>query len=432
MRLDPNRGLMMLGKFSEKESGNLFFRFVIFLLFFVISCSNVYSLNSKLHITQAFQRIWQVQQGIPDATILSICQTGQEYIWLGTPSGLVRFDGSRFAIINRFDGINLDTQWIKTLVEDAQHHLWFANDGAGVVQVRDGKAHLFNTASGLPSSVVHSMAADLNGGMWVGTEKGVAHIEHDKVTTYAQEERVTHDRVTALAVDENGSVWIAGEGAVLVTFKDGQFTSVKLTELVPSSRVTALLCTDDGTIWIGTTNGLFSWKKGVERRFAVKNGLLSSWITSIAGGRDGVVWVGTDNGFSRVRDGEVIDSFGIFKGLSHRTVNAIMEDHEGSLWVGTKQGLNQFVERRAVPFTTNEGLPSNRSGPICQDSSDTVWSGTLDAGLAYFDGDRFVSLSSKDGLVGNQILASPKDQTMICGLARTWDYLASVIAKLSR
>ena len=76
------------------------------------------------------------------------------------------------------------------------------------------------------------------------------------------------------------------------------------------------------------------------------------------------------------------------------------------MWVGTKHGLNQFIDRRTVPFTFSEGLPSNDTGPVLQDRRGTVWVGTLGAGLARFDGRRFAKApTAKQGLAGNTILS---------------------------
>jgi signal transduction histidine kinase len=67
--------------------------------------------------------------------------------------------------------------------------------------------------------------------------------------------------------------------------------------------------------------------------------------------------------------------------------------------------LNQFVDGRAVPYTVNEGLPSNNAGPLLQDRNGQVWVGMLDSGLVQFAGRRFVSLRKSDGLASNTVLA---------------------------
>src|SRR4029450_5388652 len=39
---------------------------------------------------------WTVKEGLPSGNVLSIAQDREGYLWLGTNSGLVRFDGFQF------------------------------------------------------------------------------------------------------------------------------------------------------------------------------------------------------------------------------------------------------------------------------------------------------------------------------------------------
>jgi ligand-binding sensor domain-containing protein/signal transduction histidine kinase len=379
-------------------------RVLLLVLCIVVSTSS-FALDPTRNITQTFQRIWQTQQGLPQATIFSICQTGKTYIWMGTPTGLIRFDGNRFKQITQFKGINLQDAWIRVVAEDSENNLWFSMDGIGAVRIKDAAATIFDVSQGLPSNNVQCMVADAKGGMWIGTDRGIARIEKGNVKAYQASQGLTHERVNSLALDKNGTLWIAGEQDEVGTFKDGQFSWTKLKTLTNSSIVTSIWCAGNGTIWFGTTDGLISWKKGVEKRFTTAEGLTNDWIYTVIGGRGGVVWVGTKDGFSRIRGDDDIQNFRSNQGLSHSTVYSMIEDHEGNLWVATKQGLNQFVERRTLPFTTDEGLPSNNIGPLCQDADGAIWIGTLDKGLTYYENRKFINLSTKDGLPDNSIVA---------------------------
>lgn len=403
MGISPIQALLV----SQRETLRFCSRRIpcLFLFFAVcaIAPSAACALDPTRNITQTFQRIWQTQQGLPQATIFSICQTGKTYIWMGTPTGLVRFDGNRFTQITDLKGINLQDAWIRVVAEDKENNLWFSMDGVGVVRVINGVATIYDTAQGLPSNNVQCMVADPKGAMWIGTDRGIARIDNGKITSYRARQGLTHERVNSLNFDKNGTLWIVGEQDEFGTFKDGQFKWTKLKQISNSALVTSVWCAGNGTTWFGTTDGLISWKKGVEKRFTKEEGLTDNWVYTVIGGRGGVIWVGTKDGFSRIRDDEDIQNFRSSQGLSHSSVFSMVEDHEGNLWVATKQGLNQFVERRTLPFTTDEGLPSNNIGPICQDADGTIWVGTLDQGLTYYEGRKFTNLTTKDGLSDNSI-----------------------------
>ena len=45
-------------------------------------------------------RAWTKQQGLPDDSVTSVLQTRDGYLWVGTSSGLARFDGLRFDLVS--------------------------------------------------------------------------------------------------------------------------------------------------------------------------------------------------------------------------------------------------------------------------------------------------------------------------------------------
>jgi ligand-binding sensor domain-containing protein len=44
--------------------------------------------------------VWDTAQGLPQSTVTALTQTPDGYLWLGTPSGLVCFDGIRFQVFD--------------------------------------------------------------------------------------------------------------------------------------------------------------------------------------------------------------------------------------------------------------------------------------------------------------------------------------------
>src|SRR5215469_16524910 len=69
------------------------------LLAILVFCSSEKgaALDPTSHITQYGHTVWRVQDGyFGGATPLTIAQTTDGYIWVGTVAGLYRFDGVRF------------------------------------------------------------------------------------------------------------------------------------------------------------------------------------------------------------------------------------------------------------------------------------------------------------------------------------------------
>ncbi|HSU66345.1 MAG TPA: two-component regulator propeller domain-containing protein, partial [Tepidisphaeraceae bacterium] len=86
---------------------------------FLLFCPAASGLDKDRALTQYVHRIWQAQQGLPQATIYAIAQTSDGYLWLGTQTGLVRFDGIRFVPVRDTDGPTPDGAWIRDLVADS-------------------------------------------------------------------------------------------------------------------------------------------------------------------------------------------------------------------------------------------------------------------------------------------------------------------------
>src|ERR1041385_2387296 len=377
------------------------------LLLMVLSLETAFGLDPNRTLTQYVHRIWQRQQGLPQATISAIWQTQDGYLWLGTQSGLVRFDGVRFTSVENVYRNAPANIWVREILEDSNHTLWVGTNDAGLIRLENDRVTTYSTKNGLPSDTVQCLVSTRNGDLWACTPEGLARITGGTVQVYGTGQGLGSNNVRAACETGDGTLWAGGENARLSMWNGTGFISRQLTSVPGDAGVRALTCSGD-VLWIGTTSGLIELKDGHERLFTVKNELADNWVLCLAVGRDGSLWIGTRNGFSRVRNSEV-DTFRPQDGLSQSTVYSLFEDREGSLWVGTKHGLNQFLDGRAVPYTMNEGLPSNDAGPLLQDRRGKIWVGTLGAGLARFDGRRFSVLTTAQGLLSNSIVALSED-----------------------
>jgi len=395
------------------------FRLSISALLIALCGDALYGLDPNRTLTQYAHRIWQVQQGLPEPSIYSLLQTRDGYLWLGTQTGLVRFDGVQFTTLESIYPSAPANVWIRAVVEDSQGALWIGTNESGVFRIaRGGAEHSsqaehfsqvehFSQKEGLPSNTVQCLVL-LKDDVWACTPSGLARFSGGKISVYHAEDGLPSKDIRAAAAGADGKLWVGGDNAGLSVWNGSRFERHPLPSIVGDTSVRALAVSGDGVLWIGTTAGLIRLKNGVERLFTVKQDLADDWILTLASSHDGSVWIGTRNGFSRCRDGEIV-SFRPKDGLSQSTVFSVYEDREGSLWVGTKLGLNQFLDGRATPYTVNEGLPTNETGPVLEGQHGNVWIGTLGAGLSRFDGHRFTTVTVKEGLASNFISALAED-----------------------
>jgi len=380
----------------------------VFLVAAGLCCAPAWALDPGRGLTQYVHRIWQTQNGLPQTAIYALAQTHDGYLLLGTQGGLLRFDSYAFSYVQATNRQPLDDFWAWALLEDSKDRLWIGTADAGLFRLDHGATRQYTQRDGLPSDAVLRVVEDRHGVMWACTPNGIARIGDDKIQVYQKQQGLPTNTMRAGAVAKDGTLWFGGDSTHLVSWNGAEFTDHALTSIPPGSSVRALLFAQDGTLWIGTTDGLIQMKGGHERRFARADGLSDNLVYSLTESRDGSLWIGTLNGFSRLRNG-ALESYRSKDGLSQSTVFAIQEDREGSVWVATKHGLNQFLDGRSIPYTVNEGLPSNNTGPVIEDRRGQIWAGTLDTGLARFNGRWAKPLTVRQGLASDQMSALAED-----------------------
>jgi signal transduction histidine kinase/ligand-binding sensor domain-containing protein len=348
------------------------------------------ALDPTHNVTQSVHRIWQNQPGLRQSTINVVTQTSDGYVWLGTPSGVVRFDGSRFSSVPALEQASLGDFWARTIVEDSARRVWMLSNDFRLVLISDYGAKVFSEEDGLPFKEVSCLASGRSGAVWICTPSGLARFQDGQWRIYQDGEHFESRQIAACQASDH-TVWSAG-GSTITSWDGLAFVAHKLRSVPADTAMRTLLCATDGSLWVGTSNGLVQLKDGEEHLYSYLSGLADNVINSLAEGRGGNMWIGTNNGLSRFHDG-VFDSYGYREGLSQSTVFSLFEDREGSLWVATKHGLNQFMDGAAARFTKYEGLPSDDVGPLILDHRGKLWAGTLDGGLARFDGVRFIPIT---------------------------------------
>lgn len=88
----------------------------------------------------------------------------------------------------------------------------------------------------------------------------------------------------------------------------------------------------------------------------------------------------------------------------------IFEDSKGNLWFGTMQnGLAKYDGKKLIYFTTEDGLSNNAAVTMVEDKQGNMWIGTQ-GGLSKFDGKEFTNYTEKDGLCHNIISCLLLDQ----------------------
>jgi signal transduction histidine kinase len=243
----------------------------------------------------------------------------------------------------------------------------------GLNRIRGNKVDTFTSADGLPDDFVRSLLIDVDGTLWIGTRRGLAHWTVGKsglgagagMETYTKENGLGSDLVGAMARDKSGDLWVATL-AGLSRLHGNAISNFTAANGLSSNVITALLPRADGTLLIGTQGHGWDVWDGSKFSMAMRNGLEETTIHAILDDRDGHLWFATGDGIARCDCNEMAGAgpagscshwmeFGTADGLhSRETANnshpSAWRSRDGRLWFGTAKGL---VEVDPAHFPVN-------------------------------------------------------------------------------
>lgn len=350
-----------------------------------------------------FQRIGE-NFGLGSLTPSCILQDQDGFIWIGTPDGLLRFDGTRVL--------------------------------------------RFGIEEGLPSTNVNQLVLAPNGRIWIATSRGVAYLEGGALhqLTLAKVYN-SFRRNSVLALDSWGKVYLATEAGLLRVDPErpNDFRVWTFSDGLPSLEVESVTITTEGRVWFASAHRV-GWLDSQDHvhMFPPQSGLPHELVLSILQDFEKILWVRTSAHLYRLNPGsthfvqelpdlppandygspaldrggnlmipsveglyrrisgqwEVIDQS---RGMAVNATFAITEDREGAYWIGLGgAGIQRWIGRKTwSSWTQAEGLPDNVVWSELRDSHKRLWVGT-NRGVAMWDPqtERWRTWKSKDGLNG--------------------------------
>jgi signal transduction histidine kinase/ligand-binding sensor domain-containing protein len=366
------------------------------------------NLDPSQKITQYIRQVWQTDAGLPQGSVLALAQTADQYLWIGTEEGVVRFDGVRFVTFDRSNTPALRSNSIKSLLVDRNDTLWIGAHDGSLTRVRDGVFEPFPRQQELPTDTITALYEDTKGNLWIGTGGGgLFEYSGDKLRRFNRERGLPGDYIFAITGDMAGNLWIGTEAGV-ARFTGEQVKVFDRKDGLAGNRAQAVRVDSPGSAWIGTDRGLSHITPDGIKNYT-QDGLRPDSITVLRRDGAGALWIGTiDDGLNRMVNGH-FDTFGNADGLPGDGVWAILEDSAGALWFGgTEGGLGCLRQGRFTPYTRKEGLLSDTVTTIFQSRDKAVWIGS-DLGLTREKDGIVKHYRVADGLPDNLVLSVSQD-----------------------
>lgn len=375
------------------------------LLVFLACLKPILAIDPAVSTSQYLHASWTQEEGASLPAVQALAQTPDGYLWLGTATGLIRFNGVRFV------------NWAPKPGEE------------------------------LPSENIRHLNACSQGGLWIDTAKGVARMDGAHIVRYPALDKWLGGFAGPISVDHAGDLWLAGGasagGGLAHLRADGTLKVYGAADGLPDQKVQSLFESSRGDLWLGTHDGLCRWSPGIKAECTVVRNLTILFIAEadrgvlvadgsgrrivrIADGkmqtvlakvgdasldplflrrdRDGNVWVGTaGQGLVRLFGGNS-ERLTHRDGLSSDVVSALLEDREGNLWVGTPKGIDQLREPKILHVSTQDGLSSDAVMEVESARGGGVWAGTS-GGLDLLDGPRVTHYLMNSGLPTTTVMS---------------------------
>jgi signal transduction histidine kinase/ligand-binding sensor domain-containing protein/ActR/RegA family two-component response regulator len=404
--------------------------------------------------------------GLKNSSIRCMVQSRKGFLWLGTESGLYRFDGQNFARFTTAQG--LPSNAIEALSESKDGTLWVGT-AAGLITLRNG---IWQQIRQDPPIVVHpqSIAQNDNGAIYIAAIEGLLQAtwegdswrmeavpsaprsltrsvlvdgseiwftgltslwrlgEH-QLKNYSVAEGLSNDEEWAgIARDRNGNLFVRSRNSLRVLRRGKE--KFELVTGLPTANWSDQLALDPaGGLVVPTDEGL---RRGDGSLFAgPKNGLPDDPICCTITDREGQPWIGTaTQGVYLWAGARSWEGYSEQDGLLSHIVNAIHRDASGALWVGTRSSLHQMKGSKLELVSKAPWVKKIRSVRSTPDG--TLWIATLDDGLVAYDqrtgkfrvmdvaqgfsAQRIVGLD----VIGKQLWAYTRQGVLIADFPRPW------------
>lgn len=297
---------------------------------------------------------------------MTMIQDHQGFIWMGTYSGLYRYDGyqyRQFKYLPNTPG-SFPHDSVTSLLEDQQHRLWVATRNGLMLfesETNTFKTYFPTADQGDPQQnpQIRKIVSDGKNGLWLATRQGLQSFDPGtgKFRVYQHDstrpDSLASDNVDTLVRDQQGGLWLATwpEGIEYLPAGSSQFQHYQINAPNPLSKsIRALFVDSRQRLWMGTEAGIFlkqpghDWSQnkqlpipGIPKDFRVHDFIEDS---------SGTVWVATVGGL--LHWDEARQQFDRYQhqqedpnSLIGNHVLSLLLDRSGSFLISTKNGISR-------------------------------------------------------------------------------------------
>ena len=387
--------------------------------------------------------------GMPSDEANTITQTRDGYLWIGSYSGLMRFNGQVFQAMKDINDQIISR--VRCLYEDSKHRLWIGttNDGAycyenglirqtdsthatnqrAITEDKEGRIYI-GAAEGvavydekqseplswiddprLKNHMTISLTADMEGRIWGVTYDGdVFLLEGRKVAAYFPKRSFKGQSPKHVFCDINGVLYLATSGNCVMRL-NGRVNSGTLPENLQYSEFStgkvenhsSLFMDHEGKLMVCANNGFGFFDKDMVFHEA-EGGLFNSSIEQITQDYHGNYWLASSrSGVLNIARSRFTDVTGI--AMAPKDVYNAVIKYRDELYMGADNGLYIMdAQQKLISNPLTELLKGIRIRYFAKDKQDSLWIAAYNKyGLIRYKDGQWQNWTNKEGLPSNKV-----------------------------
>lgn len=392
----------------------------IFFILYLIAEIAVYGQTDQYRFTRI-----NVNHGLSHNQIKSVLKDDRGFVWIGTVSGLNRYDGYGIKVFANKpgDSTSLVNSDVNKIFEGPEGKMWIHTwSGTNVynpaTETFDRNTDSILRKFSIPGGQINDIKKDSKGNFWfLHVAKGVfvysgrtqktLMLHHRENDNYS----IATDQVAAWGEDPRGGIWILHSNGILesldpvthkVVYRNDHLNKRFRNEILDYN----FTVDRDGDLWFFIANvnaGLYHFNAHDKEwtlfdHTTSKPRLNSNIVRGIVEDEEGIIWVATDHGGINLINKQDLSVKYILhnreeeKSLSQNSINVLYKDHDGIIWAGTFKNGISFYHKNINRFRLHRhqishpgSLPFNDVNAIVEDAKQNLWIGTNGGGLIYFD-----------------------------------------------
>lgn len=355
---------------------------LVFAVMALLLAASCFAQGPARHADVIFQNLDR-DNGLPSPIVQGLAQDDHGFIWVGTGSGVSRWDGYYFRNYGVEVGVpgSLPDNDIYSMYTDPMGTLWVGTVSRGVARY-DSAHDRFQTfvppGKDKTYVTVYAMMTDGAHGLLIGTREGLSDLDPGtgKFTPVELQGAQGRVRVLTMVRDHAGRIWAGTAQGIFRSDSNGRHFTHLDVFAKQKIMVWRLFFDHEGRLWIGSVTGAFVLEPSEQTARPIHDTgpgpslLDQEAVDTICEAAPGVIWLGTLGQGIVAVDAKTLETHRIVHDPGYPTslpsdsVVKLLTDDEGSVWVGTTKGVSRAeLGRGILTFYGATGLP-NQEGRL--------------------------------------------------------------------